>query len=138
MSGQQGSNNPRRLRVLRAYKRNPKGTIRELARAAELSETATYYHLCNLQNEGVITRSDKRRGRKASQPKREKQTTVFGQRKWVVPEKKTVGADHFSKCFEQAVALGKANDAKKDNAWDVVRHNRSPLLFSQMKAVKIG
>ena len=64
MSGKMNPNNAGRLSVLRAYRQDPSGSLRDLVRATGLSQTAVYYHLNNLQNEGVITRSTMRKGRK--------------------------------------------------------------------------
>ena len=128
--------NPNRLSILQAYRRNPDASLRELVQTVGIPLTTVNHHLNNLENEGVITRSDKRRGPKSAS----------GQRKWVSPEtiekkrqgaangrsanvfvprpKKQVVAEHLTECFERAVALGKANDAKIENMQDVIRDNR--------------
>lgn len=141
MSGQQGPNNPGRLSVLRAYRNHPSASMRELSKATGLSLTTVYYHMRNLQLDGLVN------------------IAAVGQRKWVSPEtiekkrqgaikdcpknafkprpKKKVDADHLSECLERAVALGKANDAKANNMEDVIRHNRWPV-YRHVRAQKLG
>lgn len=61
--------------VLEAHRNNPSATLNELAEATGYSRTAVYYHLNNLQAQGVVICV--RRERAAKQPKEQsrKQTS---------------------------------------------------------------
>lgn len=59
--------------VLDAYRDNPSASLNELAKATGYSRTAVYYHLNNLQAQGVVIRVRRERaakkGVKAATPK---------------------------------------------------------------------
>lgn len=56
--------------ILKAHQANPNATLNELAAATGYSRTAVYYHLNNLQKQGVVLYVRRERVRKsATQPK---------------------------------------------------------------------
>ncbi len=50
--------------VLTAYRDNPSASLNELAAATGYSRTAVYYHLKNLQEQGVVIRVQRERAEK--------------------------------------------------------------------------
>lgn len=60
--------------VLDAYRDNPSASLNELAKATGYSRTAVYYHLNNLQAQGVVIRVRRERASKnsAGQPRAKK------------------------------------------------------------------
>lgn len=50
--------------VLTAYRDNPRASLNELAAATGYSRTAVYYHLKNLQEQGVVIRVRRERAEK--------------------------------------------------------------------------
>jgi DNA-binding transcriptional ArsR family regulator len=127
VSGKKNPNNAGRLNVLRAYRQYPSGSLSELVRATGLSQTAVYYHLGNLQNEGVITRSTMRKGRKADPQKRAAKRASLPK----AIDKK----DALQKRIEKVVRMAKKREGFIGPQNDVVLD--SPFrLYS--KATKIG
>ncbi len=55
-------NNKVRQIVLAAYRSNPSASLAELVKLTGYSQTAVYYHLNNLNKEGVISRENRPRG----------------------------------------------------------------------------
>lgn len=151
------------LAAIRTY-RNDHGFSPSIRNLSEMTGITAYsqvlYYLKLLENEGLIRRTSNISRSIELTAFGKKYRSAVGQRKWVSPEtiekkrqgaikdcpknafvprpKKKADADHSQECFERAVALALQNDAKKENAQDVVRHNRRPLLLSQAKAVKVG
>ena len=127
MSGKMNPNNAGRLSVLRAYRQDPSGSLSDLVLATGMSQTAVYYHLNNLQNEGVITRSTMRKGRKADPQKQAA--------KRVSVPKAINKKDALEKRIEKVVRMAKKREGFIGPQNDVVLD--SPFrLYS--KATKIG
>lgn len=120
-------NNAGRLSVLRAYRLDPSGSLSDLVQATGLSQTAVYYHLNNLQNEGVITRSTMRKGRKAGS---QKPTAIQATLPKAINKK-----DALEKRIEKVVRMAKKKEGFIGPQNDVVLD--APFrLYS--KATKIG
>lgn len=137
-------NNAGRLAVLRAYRSNPSGTLKELVQAAGYSKTTVYYHLSNLQNEGVITRERKPRRVYVQTAKAVKPSVMIDPTKSAAGRRgkggdafsprKPKNSDVLEENLKKAVALGKENDriGKLANN-NVVMH--SPIRLSGARKV---
>lgn len=139
-------NNEGRLAVLRAYRRNPSATLKELVQATGYSKTAVYYHLGNLQNEGVITRERKPRRVYVQTVKAVKPSVMIDPQKSAAG-RQGKGGDAFSprkstkdkglqKRINKVVREAKRREARGEliNAVDVVMH----LPIRLTNATKVG
>lgn len=131
-------NNPNRLEILRELRRNPNATLRNLAKATGQSLTNVLHHVRALQADGVITRTDQRRARKARAAVDTKKADAGRQGRGVnafVPRVKPKGKTDIEKRIDAIVMRAKAAQAQ-DPGYDVINHNPRRLRLG--KAVKIG
>lgn len=131
-------NNKGWLRVLRAYRNNPSGSLREITKAAKLSQTTVYYHLNVLEDEGILTRNHYCRRPAGGIDKKKSKAGKIGRGGNAFEPKKTKKKDTgLDERIELVVRMAREREKQGEsgNAHDVVAH--LPFKFNR-KATKVA